>query len=294
MPKLLKWLVFLLLALLGTTIYQWPDDQVHLIACDVGQGDGLIVYQGFTQVIIDGGEPNGLMSRCLSRHLPFWDRHLEVVIISHPQLDHFGGLIRVLDSYKVDTLLTSNIVNPTTEYYDLVTSVQKSVDHIEVAKTGQHIILGDMDWRILWPRDIYHNSKVYEQPLTTLSDLDLSSQPTDPNDASVVALLTVGENKALFTGDISEEIEQQMLPKLPSSIDILKVAHHGSKTSSSESFIDRVHPSIALISVGADNTHGHPHARIIDRLRDVGATILRTDELGDIHLVLHKDRIVLK
>lgn len=294
----LRWSIGLIVLLVSTVIYQWPDDQLHIIACDVGQGDGLLITQRFMQVIIDGGESNGRMSNCLSQRLPFWDHQIEMMILSHPQSDHFGGLTRILDTYTVDTFLASNVVNNTAEFAEFQQAVAQQARRKVIAQAGKKIVLGEMIFEVIWPQERYHSSKVYEidsEEITQISAEDMANQPSDVNDASTVIKLSFGDVTTLFTGDISEDVESRLMENHSvGEVDILKVPHHGSKTASSDVFINTVKPKITIIQSSVGNRYGHPHKIVTDRLSEIGAISLRNDEQGTIEIISDGSSLELK
>lgn len=238
-------LVCLLSVLLA--VKQLPDNKLHLIFCDVGQGDASLITKGNFQMLVDTGPKKGGVVDCLGRHIPFWDKKIEVVLISHPQADHMGDLGQVEEHYQIEKkLLTST--------------------------NGDRIRYGNLSFDILWP-----TKEVRE---------DVLGASTDLNQLSTVARLNYGQFRALFTGDLGEVGERALVDEgVLSRITVLKVAHHGSKYSSSEEFLDATKPKWAVISVGAKNSYGHPTSEALGRLRMVGARLLRTDRDGEIEFV---------
>jgi competence protein ComEC len=269
------WKYFLILlslisALALLTAVSTPDNNLHLIACDVGQGDATLITQGNTQILIDGGPGNKVID-CLSSHLPFWDRTIELVVLSHPQSDHYQGLIEVFSTYHVNTFLTTNLENSAQSYQVLKNKVGES--HVEVIypTSDTTLKLGKISLDIVWPSEEH---------------LTLNTQPNqDLNNFSIVALLSFGEFDTLLTGDIGPEIIPDILnTDQLSSIEYLKVPHHGSKNGLTQELLDATSPQLATISVGR-NSYGHPHQEIIDMLLKAGVITLRTDQMGDIEII---------
>jgi competence protein ComEC len=235
----------------------------------VGQGDSeFITTPGGCQILIDGGPDNSVLEK-LGKAMPFWDRTIDLVILSHPEKDHLAGLIEVLKRYKVENILWSGVIRDTAEYQEWSDGIKKEEAKIIIAQLGEKIKIGKLEIDVLNPSE-------------SLAGQELK----DSNDSSVVVKLIFGQNSFLFTGDISEKVEND-LGKKPSGIDsdILKVAHHGSKYSSSDGFIKAVSPQIAVIEVGKDNGYGHPTQEVLDRLASYGIDILRTDQNGDIKII---------
>ena len=232
---------------------------------DVGQGDAIFIEApNGRQVLIDSG-PNKKVLRELSKQMPFYDRSLDVIIITHPDSDHIGGFPAVLETYTVDLILESGVLcqNKICEELDKWTE-EKNIEK-EIARRGMLIGLDE---------------EVYLEVL--FPDRDASGFET--NLASLVIKLVYGDNSFLLTGDSPKEIEEYLI-SLDSNnldVDVLKLGHHGSKTSSSESFVGYTDPEVAVISVGEDNRYGHPNQEVLDVLEKFEVEVLRTDEQGTI------------
>jgi competence protein ComEC len=255
----LFWLA-LLLILVWTALFSLPDNKLHLVFCDVGQGDAILISYQKTQILIDGGPDNRVLS-CLSRHLPFWDRRLEVVMLTHPEEDHFGGLIDVIKRYNVNYFVVNSLEKKSTSFEAFYRLVLGRKSSVYSPKAGEKIKIGALELLILWPRE-----KLYV---------------TELNDNSIVLKLAFGHFSALLPGDLSTKFENQ-LDLTP--VEVLKVAHHGSQYSTSEEFLEKVKPILAVISVGK-NSFGHPSPEVIDRLNNLAVNVLRTDQNGEIEIV---------
>jgi len=255
----------------------WPDQYVHLTVCDVGQGDAILIHQGFTQVLIDSSQDDRVLG-CLDRFLPPWDRDLDAVIITHFDRDHVGGLVSILAVYRIKLLLTPE---PSTDFetrnQPLVTAITTGLSEgLEWKKPilGQQIDLGFS----LVPANL-----VLLQALT-------NQTKTEPifseNDQSLVWLLQVGRIKTLLTGDLETTGEDRLLsnPAL-SEVEILKVGHHGAKTSTSVDLLEKIKPKIGLISVGKTNSYGHPAVQTLKNLTQQGVTVVKTSDVGNIEIV---------
>ena len=265
-----KWLNLALAGVLLALIFvwrQWPDNNLHLIACDVGQGDGILLIYKDKQLLVDAG-PNDSIVACLGRHMPFWDKTLEAVVITHPQTDHMTGLVAVLDSYRVKQLFMADLVNDIADFWALKQAVIDSKVPVSELLAGDRLSFAPVEMTVLWPRQKGGGQTV-----------------KDPNVFSNVMLGSFGQSRFLLTGDIDMAIEKQLLSEGLSAVEVLKVAHHGSKYSTSEDFLKAVRPKVALISAGAKNRFGHPTLEVLERLGAVGARVFRTDELGDVELI---------
>jgi beta-lactamase superfamily II metal-dependent hydrolase len=208
----------------------------------------------------------------LGEAMPFYDREIDIVIVSHPHADHITGLLSVLRHYRVKTVYLSGARHTTYEYLELLRFLK---EHEEIAKV-----------KVDRPMTVQLSEST--ALLFLYPDFDVSSLKAPPfiknnlNNTSVVVKLTHNVESALFTGDIEKEAEQYILEKgVDVSADVLKVAHQGSRTSSGEEFLRAVHPRFAVISVG-QNDYGHPHPETVFRLNSLSIPVLKTDEAGDI------------
>lgn len=249
------------------------NDQFHLIVCDVGQGDAILATFKSTQVLIDGG-PNNQVVDCLGQHLPFWDREIELVVLTHPEEDHYRGLIEVVRRYRVGTLLTTNLEHQSGDYQLLVTEVKNRGIKVVNPVVGQEIEVGLISLDILWPSQ------------TSLAVLGASPTTSNPNDYSIVSRLSFGTFDILLAGDIQPPVTDQTVPQvlgLSGEIEVLKIPHHGSKNGLTDTFLKVVNPKLAVISVGK-NAWGHPHQEILKLLEDRGITTYRTDKTGEVEI----------
>lgn len=235
---------------------------------DVGQGDAIFIESPTGhQVLIDGGGNNAVLEK-LSAVMPFWDRSIDDVINTHPHADHLDGLVDVVDRYAVSRVYQTGI-----EYYTPLRPEfnQRTSDGEELIDVLQPTDLdlgGGVVLRIIYPTSSFVGQKV-----------------DDPNQTSIVALLTYGDTSVLLTGDTTAENEPELQSLLTDPVDVLKVAHHGSAYSSTMPFLQTIHPRYAIISCGVNNDYGHPAPSTLERLRAIGAQTFRTDLQGDIRLI---------
>ena len=260
--------LFILLSLILILYLNLKDkkDYLTFAMLNVGQGDALFIESPTgTQILIDGGPPRKILSR-LSRVMPLFDKSIDAIIITNPDLDHIGGFLDVLKVYKVGQVYEAGTWNESKTYENLKNKIKEKNIPTSLAKKGMRINLGGgavLD--ILFP------------------DRDVSTWTT--NDGSVVAKLSYGETSVMLTGDATSETEKLILGNNPISdldIDILKIAHHGSRTSTSDIFVEAVSPEYALISSDGGKKYGHPHKETLDTLNSFGTKIFRTDLLGTI------------
>jgi competence protein ComEC len=233
---------------------------------DVGQGDALFIESPTgVQVIFDSGPPRKVLGQLAQVMSPF-DRSIDAVVITNPDADHIGGLQEILKNYKVGVVLEPGTFNNSKTYENLKNEIEKQNIKNILAKKGMRLDLGGgavID--ILFPNQ------------------DVSDW--DPNDGSVVAKLSYGDTSVMLTGDSTLKTEKIILGEyMETALDstVLKVGHHGSRTSTSSSFVDAVSPEYSVISLGKDNKYGHPHKETLDTLISLGAQIFRTDILGTI------------
>lgn len=272
----MKKIAYVIVAILFVcNIFSWSylclqkDDFLKVVFFDVGQGDGIFIETpDKKQIVIDGGNDYNLMAEKISHEVPFWDKDLDAVILTHCDSDHMNGLFGVLKDYKVNNILWTGIGKEGSEEkianWNNMIEQEKKNDGASVVLTerGKTIIAKNITIDFFWPKKI------------------LDDEDTKSNEDSLVLKLCYIQSCFLFTGDISASEEKELIDKNIQA-EILKVAHHGSKYSSSTDFLKNVSPKLAVISVGK-NSYGHPDVSTIGRLQDVGAKIVRTDERGDI------------
>ena len=274
--KFLIFIFVLLVVLPWFVLFSWPNQRLHFIACNVGQGDAILITKGSNQVLIDGG-PNNKVLSCLSENMPFWDRTIELVVNTHPDKDHLAGLIDVVERYRVKEIVSDSLIEKTAVFQKFHQQVVKQKIKIYSPQKGDIVKLGDLKFMVLWPEEKTGDSAIWQKNLSQ-QVLGAQAIKQGANDYSIVLHLQYRGFDALLTGDITKSVEEKLIEDNHfSSIEILKVAHHGSKFSSSEEFLKAVKPKIAVISVGK-NPWGHPTKEVLNRLKEVGAEILRTDK----------------
>jgi competence protein ComEC len=268
----------LLAVLAGSVVAARPDGSVHVIVLDVGQGDAILLEgDRGGRILIDGGpDPNVLMSD-LDRYIPTWDRRLDAVVLTHPHDDHVAGLVAVVERYQVGRAFESGWSVDTPAYRAWQAALASRELASERLSTGETLRLDDADLRVLWPDDG-----------TTRSTL-LDPNATDnrkTNDASIVLLGEYEGRRFLLTGDAEDDVDPVLLSRGLPAVDMLKVAHHGSATASSDVLLATLQPGVAAVSVGAKNLYGHPNPATVARLRVHSSHVLRTDLDGTIETTL--------
>jgi competence protein ComEC len=244
-----------------------PDGKLHVVFFDVGQGDAIFIQTPTgRQILVDGGFYPSVLNDQMGRHMPFWDRDLDLLVATHPDADHVAGLVDLFERYAVGRLITDGEGLGDSEIYDaLLLAAAENETPIHAARAGEVIEIGDgVRLEVLHPG-----------PLLA----------ADRNENSVSLRLAYGAFSLLLTGDAEELAEEEMLESgRPLASLVFKAGHHGSRTSSSMPFLEAVRPQIIIISAGADNRFGHPHPEMLERAQAIGAAVLRTDELGTIEV----------
>lgn len=274
-----RWHVFAILFALAVwgMVISWPHSGVEVIFCDVGQGDGTLIQQGFRQILVDGGPPRRV-TRCLEKFMPFFDRTIDAIVVSHPQLDHFGGLEDVFKRYRVMSFVYNGAAGSSTEWKGLSGAVREEKGvMVRRLEAGEEFRVGDISFNAIWPKkgNVPLASRLAPRAVLGVQDTK------DPNKHTLVLQMTYAAFDVLLTGDIGVEQEREIEKEISNAIEVLKVPHHGSKYSSSQSFLEAVRPALAVIQVGK-NSYGHPTKEAIARLESVGAQVLRNDQNGDI------------
>ncbi len=293
--KIQFFVLTLTLALVWLGAFQLTGSRtLRIVACDVGQGDAILIISGSSQILVDGGRGSSVLT-CLGKYMPFWDREIELVVLTHPQADHYEGLINVFRSYKVNTFLANALESSNSGYQVLKSEVGGSQARVINPKEGMGLRVGMMYLDILHPTEEFiasnTNTSSYQSEASdnNLGVLGAYTTKLDPNDFSIVFILKYDKFSALFTGDMGLELSNEVAQKLGSNsnfvgLDYLKVPHHGSKNGLGESLVKVLQPKVAVISAGRENPYGHPHKEVLDVLKANNLTILRTDEMGDIIL----------
>ena len=284
LPK--KWVIPSLLAvaiLVSVVAATMPDKNLHISFLDVGQGDAILIHKGNQQVLVDGGPSPQAITLELSKKMPFWDRTIELVVLTHPSADHVTGLIEVLNRYKVKQVLYPDLDYDSSIYDEWLRLVKEKNIKYTIAQAGQEIDLGEgVVIEVLNPQ------------IPPLSDTE-----SDIDNNGVVLRISVDKVSFLLTADIMWEAEFELIAHRASlNSTVLKVAHHGSDTSTTPEFLAVVNPQLAVISVGKDNPFGHPSDEVMTRLEDrIGSENIyqtydeKTDEHHTIEFITDGERL---
>lgn len=259
-------MLLVLVIIFAVIIFKSNQNFLTVNFLNVGQGDAILISQGKNQILIDGGPSGRTIMEKLGTYVPFWDREIEVILITHPDIDHIEGLVDVLQNYKVDAIIETDVQSDSAVYAKLQSLIkEKNISKIK-GTYGTKIKLNE------------------KNELEVLSFEDKNAAVSkETNSSSIVSKLLASNQKFLFIGDLPSEKETEMISRnIDLSADILKIGHHGSKYSTSQEFLDKVNPQDAVISVGKNNRYGHPAPEILERLKNKKINIFRTDTKGDI------------
>lgn len=246
-----------------------PDNYVHLSFLDVGQGDSeLITSPSGKHILIDGG-PDLTTLEHLGSHLSFFNRQIDLLVLTHPHLDHVASLPEVLKRYNVRHVLLAGTDETLPRYQQFLTEIRDEKIPVLASAPGQNIDMGDgLRLTMLWPPPELFGTHV-----------------SHTHDAMVALKAIYKNHTALFTGDLEAKFEKEVMDRGEDvHADILKVGHHGSLTSTSTGFLLAVNPRLAIISVGTGNSFGHPKQAILSRLAYFGIPVKRTDKDGTVEV----------
>jgi len=255
-----------------------PDGKLHVVFFDLGQGDAIFIQSpGGQQILVDGGpDPATLLAR-LGEQMPFWDRSLDLVILTHPDADHLTGLVPVLERYRVAQVFDAlqPCRNTTCDRWQALLA-EKDVPVLDSRNGTQVTLDGGVTLSVLHPGPNW-----------------VADSGTNSNNNSIVTRLVMGQISLLLPGDIEAEVERELVQSgQPLASTVLKAPHHGSDTSSSLAFVEAVHPQLVVISVGQGNRFGHPSPEVLARLASY--IVLRTDERGSIEITTDGQQLWVK
>jgi competence protein ComEC len=273
------------IAAAGSVVAARPDGSVHVIVLDVGQGDSILLEgDRGSRVLVDGGPDANLLMTALDRYVPSWDRRLDAIVLTHPHDDHVAGLVAVVERYRVGRAFESGWPATTPTYQAWKAALASNGLRAERLSAGQTLRLDDATLEVLWPDD------------GTTRPSGLDPDATDnrkANDASIVLLGDYEGRRFLLTGDVEDDVDPILLARGLPAVDMLKVAHHGSATASSDDLLAATRPFVAVVSVGANNRYGHPNAGTMARIRAHSRTALRTDQAGTVETTLDRTAVTV-
>ena len=242
-----------------------PEDNLRVVFLNIGQGDAVLIQTSQQNILVDGGPDKNIIYK-LDQYIPFYNREIDLMILTHSDSDHLTGLVEVLKRYSVEKIINNGLKNYDSIALEWERLIQEKNIPQQIVDLPLNIELDEQTLiEFLWPsQDLIKESK------------------GDDNFTSLVFKLIHGNNEFLFTGDVPKEVEEILIAtEKDLKADVLKAGHHGSKYSSTMEFLSKVKPKYGVISCG-ENNFGHPSLRVLKNLENVGAEILRTDQLEDI------------
>lgn len=274
-------LLFINLIILGYFLFLVSplSTELRVVFLDVGQGDAILIQTAQQNILIDGG-PDKNIIRKLDKYIPITKRHIDLMILTHPDGDHLIGLVEVLRRWSVGAVAESGLKSYNPAYIEFNSLIESKNITRHIINTPQKIVFeDDLSFDFFWPS----------------SEELVEDNEGDCNFLSLVAMLDYKESEFFFVGDATKETEEELMAQnLNLKADVLKAGHHGSKYSSGLDFLKEVEPEYAIISVGKDNSFGHPSLRVLDNFRKIDTEVLRTDKKGDIIFESNGQRLTIK
>lgn len=234
------------------------NSELKVYFIDVGQADSILIQNENENMLIDAGN-NSDGEKLVNYLKKLGIKDFKYVVGTHPHEDHIGGLNNIIDSFDIDTIYMPDVITTTKTFEEILDSLEAKNMSFTVPEIGSNFSLGKANFEVIYT----------------------GTDSSDLNNSSIVLKMTYGSNSFLFTGDATSEVEEKIISKNIKS-EVLKIGHHGSKYSSSNEFLDKVNPKYAIISVGKNNSYGHPNIETLNNLKTRNIEIYRTDELGTI------------
>ncbi len=259
-----------------------PDGRAHVVVLDVGQGDAILVLgERGGRLLVDGGPDPERLVPALDARIPPWDRRIDVVVLTHPHDDHAAGLPLLLGRYTVGRAFEPGMDAPGPGYRAWREALRAHAIPSAALAAGDVLHVDGVTLRVLWP----DGGRAAIEPTTDGRGI---------NDVSIVLLGETGGGRFLLTGDAEDDVDPVLLARSLPRVDVLKVAHHGSRTATSDALLDATAPSVAIVSVGAANRYGHPSADTLARIRAHGGRVLRTDTDGTVDASFRDGRVEVR
>lgn len=268
--------IFSSIFICGFAVYQYfllNDGKLTVVFCDVGQGDAIYIRTpNGTDIVIDAGRTDAVLT-CLSNHMPFWDKTIELAFATHPDADHIGGFSYVLESYAVKQYNTVEVEKNTGVFLKINNLLQEQGISPRHLKLGDTFLISDgVVITTHWPTKEF-----------------IEKGDSDTNRYSLVQTVTYKDFDMLLTGDIDFDILNSIFNS-GFSVDVFKLAHHGSRTGVDRETFTLIKPLLSIISAGKNNSYGHPHKEVTEVLQKFNIKYLRTDEIGEIEITSTGDK----
>lgn len=260
-----------LVVVAGYQYSRFNDGTLKIVFCDVGQGDAILIKTPNNKYILVDGGPDRSVLNCLAKHTPFWQRKIDLMILTHPHADHFFGMFYVLERYQVGAFATEKLINKTEAFKELLKKLETDRVPSQFVTLGDQWKIGEVGFDVVGPTETY---LARTSPGGTIGERK--------EFASVVLEIQYGSFSTLLTGDSQVEGLEDAIGQIHDGIDLLQIPHHGSQTGMDTDMLDQLDPSLAVVSVGAENRYNHPHPHIMELLQSHQIQSLRTDQNGDV------------
>ena len=273
--KIIVGVLAFLIVLVFWFVLEKEKQEAQVVFLDVGQGDSqLVLLPGDVQILIDAG-PSAKIAAKLGQYLPFYDKDIELAILTHPHADHLRGFISVFKNYRVKSFMLSGANYDSRVYADFMAALEAEGSRVYAAQAGDTVSLVE---RRVADKNVQHRMLHILAPTRGVWAKDFK----EIHEANIVSQLNLANKKFLLMGDAEAELESALIvSNAIKDVDVLKVGHHGSKTSTSAKLLQAARPEEAIIQVG-NNSYGHPYTAVLERLAEFGVKIFRNDQLGDV------------
>lgn len=265
------------------------EKSTRIIFCNVGQGDAILIVQEYFEILVDGGPANKAVLECLNRHLPLFDRRIELIVSTHPDADHLAGIVDVLPYYQVNEMWVQGRVTKTKLFQTFISHLRQLPSlKLTSPYTGKiQLLPREGQLRVIYPFQPINSPAILLQALTEKELLDISAVHElkfgTTNNGSISTIFTLQSFSLIMTGDADSSVELALIEHhLTPQVKVIKVGHHGSKSSSDWAFLGNLQPEVAVISVGKQNAYGHPAPGLMEKLQSLPLQIYRTDLSGDV------------
>lgn len=277
----------------------WPENRYFLVFCDVDQGDSILLISRDFQMMVDTGPDNSRSLSCLKKYSPPLDKKLEVLVLTHPDQDHIGASSEIISLYSPRVIIAPPVGKNTRTFQELLNTVSKQ-PHIEIENYPDSKVINLSDSVSIKFYTTYDRTQNLINPFKTEQEItdfeeenDQKAQNIDNyNSLSIGILLKIEQFSAWLSADLENKQELALVKRgVLEKVNVIKIGHHGAKTSSEQSFLDALQPENAVISVGKKNKYGHPASSVLERLKKMNLAVYRTDLLGDVVYVIENDSI---